>query len=142
MNIPSRSDWGEVDEADLDAACALKHFLGKTFEEAEAMFARNALYYQEDLESMPPVAFNFYAPALARYLTSPRAEGDSDGASSYLRMLISVLKTRRELVMPETEKILLRAAVFVASNQAFYQADPNIYGRFADLIAELGDLGP
>ncbi len=94
MKIPTISDWGRVDQDDLDAAWAFKQFSGKSFEEAEALFQSNALYYQEDLQSMPAKAFNFYAPALAAYLTSERAAGDSDGASSFLHTVIWMLETR------------------------------------------------
>jgi hypothetical protein len=81
MTIPTLRDWGEIDKDDLDAQGALKQFLGKSFLDAEALFAENALYYGEDLQSMPTAVFNFYAPALARYLTSDKSRGDCDGAS-------------------------------------------------------------
>jgi hypothetical protein len=42
--------------------------------------------------------------------------------------------------MPDAEKLLLSAAAYVARNQAFYQADESIYGRFPDLYAELSGL--
>jgi len=129
---PTRSDWGEVDVRDLDAQWALETFLGKSLAEAEALFAKNALYYSEALESMPRVPFNFYARALARYLTSGGARGDSDGASSFLRLLAWILEKHPEIVEPETKVILLRAAEHVAADQSFYEANVSIYGRFAE----------
>src|SRR5437773_949742 len=101
MQIPSRADWGDVDESDLDAKWAFDTFLGKSFSGAEAMFQYNALYYQEDLQSMPPVPFNFYTPALVSYITSERAQGDSDGASSFLRLVSWLLKSKRAIMNPE-----------------------------------------
>jgi hypothetical protein len=38
-------DVGEVHENDLETKSALESFLGKSLAEAEAMFAKNALYY-------------------------------------------------------------------------------------------------
>jgi hypothetical protein len=140
MNKPSISDWGEIDKKDLDAAWAFKQFSGKSFEEAEALFQSNALYYQEDLQSMPAAAFNFYAPALAKYLTSERAAGDSDGASSFLHTMVWMFKTRRNIITPETEQLLVSAADHVARNQGFYDADVSIYGQFSSLYSEILSL--
>lgn len=136
---PSRSDWGKIDPDDLDANWAFKQFFGKSFADAEALFSGNALYYQEDLQSMPEVPFNFYAPALANYLRSPQAAGDSDGASSFLHMLCWMLESRPEVIAPETERMLLDAAQHIAENQGFYDADIDIYGRFSDLYRDLRD---
>jgi hypothetical protein len=137
MQIPSRADWGDIDKNDLDAQWAFDTFLGKSFSEAEAMFAGNALYYQEDLQSMPAVPFNFYAPALIKYITFGRAKGDSDGASSFLHLVIWLLKSRRGILGAEMERALLAAAGHVARRQDFHGADISIYGNFADLDGEI-----
>lgn len=137
MKIPTSADWGKIDHDDLDADWAYKTFLGKSFDDAVAMFQENALYYQEDLQSMPAAAFNFYAPALVKYITSPHAAGDSDGASSFLHMVSWMLKTQRNIMSSETELLLLSAAEQVSRNQAFYGADVNIYGEFKDHYAEI-----
>ena len=137
MSCPSRADWGEVDPDDLDASWALKTFLGKSFAEAEAMFAENALYFQEGLQSMPAIAFNFYAPALTKYLTSARAKGDADGASSFLHTLIWMLETRPEIIAPDTRRTLLHAAEYISTNQGFFDADVSIYGHFPSLWKEI-----
>lgn len=140
MKAPSRDDWGEIDRNDLDANWAFKQFFGKSFEEAEGMFQSNALYYQEDLQSMPAVVFNFYAPALANYIVSLRAKGDSDGASSFLHLLSWMLQTRREIIFPKTEQLLLSAAEQIASRQDFYEAEADIYGKFSELHAQIQNL--
>lgn len=137
MKIPTSTDWGEINHDDLDADWAYKTFFGKSFDEAVAMFQKNALYYQEDLQSMPASAFNFYAPALVKYITSPQAAGDSDGASSFLHMVSWMLKTQRHLISAETESLLLDAAGQISRNQAFYDADVSIYGEFKDDYAEI-----
>ena len=140
MIIPTRNDWGEIHSTALDAQWALKQFLGKSFEEAKAMFADNALNRQEDLQYMPAVPFNFYAPALANYLSSDQSRGDSDGASSFMHMLIWTLETRREIISPSVKEILILTAERVASRQAFYDADVSIYGRFSDLHSKIQRL--
>ena len=138
--IPTRSDWGEVDPNDLDAQWAFEQFLGKSFADAEELFATNALFYGEALESMPPVPFNFYACALAQYLTSNRARGDADGASSFLNRLAWILQTRPQIVFAETKAKLLSAAEHVAANQDFYEASVSIYKRFPERLNRIKRL--
>jgi hypothetical protein len=140
MGIPSQSDWGETDENDLEAKSSLESFLGKSFSDAEAMFRRNALYYQEELQSLPAIPFNFYAPALASYITSESAKGDSDGASSFLHMLIWILRSNRQVIAASTERTLVQAANQVAQQQEFYAAPEDIYGKFTDFYAEIQRL--
>jgi hypothetical protein len=138
--IPTTSDWGEIDPNDLDARSALEQFLGQSFSSAEELFASNALFYGEALQSMPPVPFNFYARALAKYITSGKARGDADGASSFLHTLAWILETRPEIVDPETKATLLKAAEQVATNQAFYDASVSIYKRFPDRLNRIRRL--
>jgi hypothetical protein len=138
--VPTRSDWGEVDPDDLDAQWTFEQFLGKSFAEAEELFATNALHYGEALESMPPVPFNFYACALVHYLTSTRARGDADGASSFLNRLAWILQARPEIVFAETKAKLLSTAEHVAANQAFYEASVSIYKRFPERLNRIKRL--
>lgn len=137
MKVPNRSDWGDIDKKDLDANWAFKQFFGKSFTEAESMFQENAMYYQEDLQSMPSSPFNFYAPALAKYITSQRARDDSDGASSFLNMVKWVLQNQREIVAKETEQLLVEASDYVAKNQQLYDADVDIYGSFSETYSKI-----
>lgn len=134
VRIPSKSDWGAIEENNLDAECAFKQFAGKSLNDAEEMFRENALYYQEDLISMPPIAFNCYAPVFAKYILSNYAEGDSDGASSYLHMIIELLQARNKLLATTgTLKLLLDTAKIVSNKQEYYDADIDIYGDFSEL---------
>jgi hypothetical protein len=137
---PARIDWGDVDPEDLDAQWALEQFLGRSFSDAVALFATNALYYGEALASMPPVPFNFYARALAQYLTSEAARDDADGASSFLRIFAWILETRPHIIEPQTRARLLNAAEHVAANQAFYQASVSIYKRFPEQLNRIKRL--
>ena len=138
--IPSRADWGELEENDLDGQAALRSFFGKSLEEAEALFQRNALFYQEELSAMPAGPFNFYAPALVRYVLSDRASGDADGASSFLEMVRWMLEKHHRSIRPEVEEALVSAAADVAGRQEFYEADVAIYGRFEEKLAEIRAL--
>jgi len=137
LDPPNQADWGEIDENDLDANYAFKQFYGRSFEEAFDLFKKNALHYQEDLMSMPKPVFNYYAPALASYLSSRFAAGDSDGASSFMHMLIWVLRKQRNVLDLETESLLVETANNIACKQEFYEADIDIYGRFSDLYKEI-----
>lgn len=140
MQPPSRADWGKIDKDNPDAQWAFDTFLGKSFAAAEAMFESNALAHQEDLQSMPSVPFNFYVPALITYITSERAKGDSDGASSFLHMISSLLKSNPAIMSSDTKHALVRAAKQIAERQGFYDADISIYGKFNDLYAEIQRL--
>lgn len=140
MRTPSKTSWGVIEKNNLDAECAFKQFAGKSLEEAEELFRDNALHYQEDLLSMPSIAFNYYAPVFAKYVLSNNAKGDSDGASSFLHMVIELLQANRSLATGRTEQTLMAAAEIVALRQAFYDADIDIYGHFSDLYEQIIQL--
>lgn len=137
MCIPSKTDWAALDLNDLEAPYIREHFFGKTLEEAEDIFAANALFYSEELLSMSYELFNFYAPALVSYLLSERARGDSDGASSFLNYMSHLIETSPENLSQETKKIIIEAAEKIAHSQNFYEASPEIYGNFFDIYAKL-----
>jgi hypothetical protein len=59
MSLPTAREINPIPE-DLDGRCAERHFLGKTLDEAEALFRENSLCYQEDLMFMGVSAFRFY----------------------------------------------------------------------------------
>ncbi len=110
MNIPKKKDWGRIASEDIEGKYAFDMFIGKSIADAHEMCEFNALNYQEELQSLPRVPFNFYAPVLAEYIVSEKAEGDSDGASSFLHMVCWMLKTQRDIIKPETEALLLSAS--------------------------------
>ena len=140
MKMPSKSSWGIIGKNNLDAECAFKQFAGKSQKKAEEMFRENALHYQEDLLAMPSIAFNYYAPVFAKYVLSNDARGDSDGASSFLHMVLELIQANRSLGTEETEQTLVAAAKIVATRQAFYDADIDIYGDFSDLYDQIIQL--
>lgn len=140
MKIPNKHEWGIVEKDNLDAEWAFKQFAGKSLNDAEEMFRENALYYQEDLISMPSIAFNCYAPVFAKYILSDYAESDSDGASSFLYMIIELLEANRSLAEPKTVKLLMDAAKLVTNKQGYYDADIDIYGEFSELYNKILQL--
>jgi hypothetical protein len=88
---------------------------------------------------MPRAAFQYYVFAFVEYIRSSEAEGDSDAGSVFLRLLAS-----REKKDPGSVKTIyseLRETVsFVAGNQEYFDAAPDIYGSFNDLGAEVDRL--
>jgi len=101
MTLPTRADINVHDSLDERAAC--DNFLGKTLEEAEALFAENALYYQEALMHMGPAAFRFYVEAAIRYI---RATHDDAMVFAFA----GVLECRLEFDRPEMVPIASRLA--------------------------------
>jgi hypothetical protein len=85
MTLPTASDLNVHDTLDERHAC--NAFLGKSVEEAEELFRENALFYQEDLMWMGPVAFRFYVESIIRYLESNMATDDADAISCFARVL-------------------------------------------------------
>jgi hypothetical protein len=140
MRIPNAADWGELDTDDLDAQHAFTQFFGKSLQEAKLLFEKNALFYQEDLQSMPAAPFNFYAPALVEYLKSEKSRGDSDGASSFLHMFLWILQSNKEVVSEQTRALLFDTSARIAERQSFYDADVDIYGEFSDLFEQIKAL--
>jgi len=128
MKIPSESDWVHHPD-DLDAAWAKGNFLGKTRQEAIAMFAENALLYQEDVMFMPAACFDFYVHAYIDYLMSDQSKGDSDGASCFF----GVVEMRKEDILCGLPTLRARVATLLrrlGERQTWYDAKPSIYGSF------------
>jgi hypothetical protein len=137
MEIPTAEDWQfEEQPPDLDEAWAYKNFYGKTFEEAVRLFEENAFHYQEDLYYMPGRVFGFYLKAFIAYLMSDAARGECDAASSFIHLIRSKAKNRRDDIIPlwpEIEPALRR----LAEHQADYGADREVYGSFRKRVGEI-----
>jgi len=131
------SHWGVIAENDIEREHAFNMFIGKSEEEAMDMCLQNAQNYQDELQAMPFIPFNFYAPILAKYIISSDAKEDSDGASSYLSMVAWMLKTQESIIRKETKDLLITSAEFVSKNQSFYDASFEIYGDFQDKYMEI-----
>src|SRR5262245_43062169 len=98
MTLPTRQDINVHDSLDERSAC--ERFLGKSLEEAEALFRENSLYYQEDLMFMGATAFRFYVQAVISYIQSDAATGDSDIISCFANTLEHRIEYERDELRP------------------------------------------
>ncbi|MFN0134746.1 MAG: hypothetical protein ACKVS9_01365 [Phycisphaerae bacterium] len=85
MHAPTREQINVYDS--LDEQRAVRNFLGKDLDAAEALFRENSLYYVEDLMWMGPVAFRYYITAAIRYVHSDASSQDSSMASGLASVL-------------------------------------------------------
>ncbi len=139
MCIPTASDINVHDSLDERSAC--KHFLGKNLEQAEELFRRNALYYQEDLMWMGPVAFRFYVPAFIQYIRSDYSQGDADAINCFHGLIRFWTDHYRFEVMPVVE-LLASAFSYVLSDYEKFNVS-KVYGDLHEQIAVLcSDLWP
>ena len=128
-NIPTEADW-RSERWCLDAEHAYWNFVGKSHDEAVALFKDNAIRYQEDVVFMPSACFPFYCRAYMAYLMSPDSKNDSDGASCFFTLVDCRLD---EIRADKTLKAEVIACLkHIATRQAFYEADVGIYGAFAE----------
>ena len=137
MSVPTKSEWGHIDAIDIESQYAFDMFFGKTLDEAMNMCESAADNYQEELQSMPRIPFNFYAPVLSNYIVSEKAKKDADGASCYLSFVSWMLRTKASIIKNETRKLLINSARYVSENQEFYDATQEIYGCFKEKYAEI-----
>lgn len=126
MRLPTASEINPIPEF-LDGQCAVKHFLGKSLEDAEALFRENALYYQEDLMFMGAKAFRLYAHAYISYIRSEAAKDDSDAVHCFIGLLEFWLKFEPE-ELTAVAKDLCAACEFIVEHYAKYDLNPEVYG--------------
>ena len=129
--IPTDADWHSEGWHDLESPYAYKNFSGKTFEEAQRLIATNALSRQEDLAWMPDICLRYYIRAYIGYLKSEESREDADAASAFL----SLVRLRRDTIRNADRHVLELVAFtldHLAENQAWYDAEEEIYGIFAE----------
>jgi hypothetical protein len=118
----------------LDEQQAVKHFLNKTLEQAEAMFRDNSAYYQEDLMWMGPKAFQFYLQAVINYIKSDYSIGDSQIISA----LNAIIKFRFDEVGFSLAIDKVRDLVdYVINHYEKFDINSDVYG---DLLGEYRQL--
>lgn len=125
--LPAEADFLDPRSQDPDERHAVKMFLGKTPEQAEAMFRQNFLSYQEDLTYMRAPAFRFYVVPAIKYLLSEDANGDSDAASTFCYVLESRLADDPEALTP-IAPIVLDAVRKIIRDFDRFDCPPDIYG--------------
>ena len=137
--IPGAAEWQGYED-DLDACDAYELMAGRTLDEVSEHFRDTvSIMHAGELRCSPRGAFSYYVFAHAAFLLSESAAAESDSASSFLRLLIS-----REELDPGSVKELYAElgplARFVASRQAYFDADLRIYGDFNELSVRLDAL--
>jgi len=125
MSLPTRQEINLQDDLDGRAAC--RNFLGKTLEQAEALFRENLLHYQEDLMWMGPAAFRFYVRAALRYAQSEAAAGDSAIASSLAMIFEFRLEHEAAELVPIAGQLAEICGYFVEHCERF-DLEPEIFG--------------
>ena len=126
MCLPTSREINPIPD-DLDGQCAERHFLGKTLEEAEALFRENSLYYQEDLMFMGVTAFCFYFQAAINYIQSESATHDSDIISCIAAILEHRLEYEADKLIPIAGHVAA-ASAYVIANYGRFDVMPDIYG--------------
>jgi hypothetical protein len=124
MAVPSRNDINVHDSLDERSAC--EHFLGKTIEQAEALFRENFLFYQEDLMWMGPAAFRYYIQAAINYIQSEASTGDS----AIVNCLTSLLEFRLEQESSELEPVAEKLAAlcgYILDHYRRFDLAPDLY---------------
>lgn len=132
MRMPTESDINVHDS--LDERVARDHFLGKTVEEAEALFRENSAYYQEDLMWMGPRAFAYYLQSVVNYLKSEHAAEDDHFIDS-LHSLVMFRSDEEEFSL--AVKPLRELVDYVINNYEKFAVDHEIYG---DVLAKYQKL--
>ena len=136
LRVPGAMEWSGY-EADLDVRDAHRMMFGKRIEDVQQYFGDvHSISRADELLFMPRGAFQYYVLAFAEFVSSERARGDSDSASSFLRLLLA----REERDPGSVSCIydeLVPAVEFVAEDQPRFQAAPEIYGDFRELAEKL-----
>jgi hypothetical protein len=144
--IPAENDWrgslverlvdrivfgSRREDLGLDGECAYRQFVGKTHSEAVEMFQEASLNRQEDLMWMPLRCFEFYVNAYIEYLRSECARGDADGANAFFGLTQFRLHEIKRLEKSLKQQIV-ETINFLGNSQKWFDADPEIYGSFAE----------
>jgi len=134
MKLPSRQDINAHDSLDERKAC--EHFLGKSLEEAEALFRENSLYYEEDLMVMGPRGFRFYVRALISYIEHHASTGDCDIINCFAGILEHRLKYEAEELRPVAGH-LASICGYILEHYERFDVRPEIYGDLRPRFAAL-----
>lgn len=129
--LPGPEEWAGY-EADMDVTYAHKLMFGKTVAEIVQLFAGGrSIERSSELLYMPRRAFQYYVLGFVEYLASDEAREDSDGASTFLGLLLHREEKDPGSVAQIWES-LASTVEFVATRQTYFDADPNIYGDFSE----------
>ncbi len=127
MPMPSPTRQEICPHDDLDGRTACQHFLGKSLEEAEALFSENSIYYQGDLMWMGPVAFRYYLTAVVQFVGSEAATDESDFIAHFAGTLEFRLEYESQELQPVAEQLVALCGYIVAHWSRF-EVDSAGYG--------------
>jgi len=137
--IPDKADWAGY-ETDLGVTHAHGIFFGKSIADVQQYFGGvQSIGRADELLFMPRRAFQYYVFAFADFVMSAGAHDDPDSASPFLRLLVA----REERDPGSVSQIyarLMPTVDYIVAHQTQYDADPDIYGNFADHAARLRAL--
>lgn len=141
LTVPDHAAW-EGYQGDLDARYLHGIFFQKSIDEVQSNFDGNGVIDRSsELLFVPRAVFQYYIWAFALFLQSEKAQGESDSASCFLQLLIG-----REIGDPgsvaDIAAGLLEVVDYVAANQAYFEADVDIYGDFQTLAMRIRGLCP
>ena len=120
MTVPTKEQL--VDQHNgLDEQYVIKHFNGKTVDDAYQMFAEGASVYCEDIAYMSVLALDYYLPAAFSYLRSAESDGDWECASGVMTSL-SCVCSRKDLI-PPVRQCIREITEYVAANLKKFDAD-------------------
>jgi hypothetical protein len=141
MTLPTREEINVYDSLDERVAC--DHFLGKSLDEAEALFRENSLYYQECLMWMGPIAFRYYVQAVIKYIQSDASTGD-DHIISCLAGILEYWLEFEPLELVAMVPQLAAVCRYILDHYDRYAIDPNIHGdlrpRYQALLPRLSRI--
>ena len=140
MQVPTENDWSDPNTNPnycADIRWAKEHFIGKTVEEAEELFIRNALHWQEAIMFMPSIPFRYYVHAYMNYLLDNQcSKGDTDGASCFL----SLIESKQEwdqadllVVWPCVKETIEH----IRRNSGWFDWNESIYGHLEERTTQL-----
>lgn len=141
LPTPGLAEWGPESD-DLDESYARRVFFGKSVEETFPLFARNVIERASELRFMPIACFQFYMRAYRDYLLLESTLSNDmapDAASCFIGLVSEKLEREPETVLPLMPE-LLPTLRHLALHQSEYDADIDIYGNFADKVAEIEGL--
>jgi hypothetical protein len=140
MQLPTATEIDPYNDP-LDGQTAVRHFLGKTVDDAAAMITKGPLLYLEDFTYMGPRAFCFYLPATLSYLQSDKATGDSDFCSGVIEIILRRLNHRKDVSSIEPSAYTIRSICqYLDSNWDKFDVNEDIYKNAKSNLVKVEEL--
>ena len=119
MTVPSKEQL--IDHDGLDERYVVKHWNGKTLDDAYRMFTEGGSAYCEDITYMSVAALHYYLPAALTYLQSTDSNDDCEVASGVMTSLSCVCN--RPDLTPPVVGLIRSITNYVADNLPKFDAD-------------------